>query len=156
MAVAPPVRTKIECTLVPLSAGATASGSISLMASADGSAALHAAVSGDYFDTNNANDTADLVVAVSSTPRSQPPSLLDPAAVAVAVAAVRSASYCSSPSHLCSAPAGALELALDCRHLGSHACGSRRLDSAKFESTWWLHIRITTKSWAWLATRART
>ena len=58
---------KIECTLAPLSAGATASGSISLMASADGSAALHAAVSGDYFDTNNANDTADLVVAVSST-----------------------------------------------------------------------------------------
>lgn len=58
---------KIECTLAPLSAGATVSGSISLMASADGSAALHAAVSGDYFDTNNANDTADLVVAVSST-----------------------------------------------------------------------------------------
>lgn len=58
---------KIECTLAPLSAGATASGSISLMASADGSAALHAAVSGDYFDINNANDTADLVVAVSST-----------------------------------------------------------------------------------------
>lgn len=59
--------TKIECTLAPLTGGATASGSISMMASAEGSASLHAAVSGDYFDTNNANDTADLVVAVSST-----------------------------------------------------------------------------------------
>jgi hypothetical protein len=55
----------IECTLAPLGAGSTASGSISLMASDEGSAALHATVSGDYFDTNNANDTADLVVAVS-------------------------------------------------------------------------------------------
>jgi hypothetical protein len=55
----------IECTLTPLGGGLSASGSLSLMASAEGSAALHAAVSGDYFDTNNANDTADLVVAVS-------------------------------------------------------------------------------------------
>jgi hypothetical protein len=55
----------IECTLAPLSGGATATGSVSLMSSAQGSAALHAAVSGDYYDTNNANDTADLVVAVS-------------------------------------------------------------------------------------------
>jgi hypothetical protein len=55
----------IECTLAPLSAGSTASGSVSLMASDEGSAALHATVSGDYFDTNNDNDTADLVVAVS-------------------------------------------------------------------------------------------
>ena len=55
----------IECTLAPLSGGTTASGSVSLTSSAQGSAALHAAVSGDYFDTNNANDTADLVVAVS-------------------------------------------------------------------------------------------
>jgi metallopeptidase family M12-like protein/uncharacterized protein DUF11 len=57
--------TGIECTLTPLSAGVTASGSVSLTASDEGSAALHAAVSGDYFDTNNANDTADLVIAVS-------------------------------------------------------------------------------------------
>jgi hypothetical protein len=65
----------IECTLAPLSAGATASGSVSLTASGEGSAALHAAVSGDYFDTNNANDTADLVVAVSGVVvrASQPP-----------------------------------------------------------------------------------
>jgi hypothetical protein len=55
----------IECTLAPLTAGATASGSVSLTALDEGSAALHAAVSGDYFDTNNANDTADLVVAVN-------------------------------------------------------------------------------------------
>jgi hypothetical protein len=36
---------------------------------------LHATVSGDYFDTNNANDTADLVVAVSgaSSLATQPP-----------------------------------------------------------------------------------
>ncbi len=54
----------IECTLTALRGGATASGSVSLTASAEGSAALHAAVSGDYFDTNNANDAADLVVAV--------------------------------------------------------------------------------------------
>jgi hypothetical protein len=65
----------IECTLAPLGAGSTASGSISLMASDEGSAALHATVSGDYFDTNNANDTADLVVAVSgaSSLATQPP-----------------------------------------------------------------------------------
>jgi len=64
----------IECTLAPLSAGATASGSVSLTASGQGSAALHAAVSGDYFDTNNANDTADLVVAVSGVAaRASPP-----------------------------------------------------------------------------------
>ena len=55
----------IECTLTPLGAGSTASGSVSLMATAEGSAELHATVSGDYFDTNNTNDTADLVVAVS-------------------------------------------------------------------------------------------
>ena len=64
----------IECTLAPLSAGATASGSVSLTASGQGNAALHAAVSGDYFDTNNANDTADLVVAVSGVAaRASPP-----------------------------------------------------------------------------------
>ena len=65
----------VECTLAPLSAGATASGSLSLAASAEGSAALHAVVSGNYFDTNNANDTADLVVAVSAVASltSQPP-----------------------------------------------------------------------------------
>jgi hypothetical protein len=56
---------QIECTLAPLGPGLAATGSVSLMASAPGSAALHAAVSGDYFDSNNANDTADLVVAVS-------------------------------------------------------------------------------------------
>ncbi|MGH8241033.1 MAG: M12 family metallo-peptidase, partial [Steroidobacteraceae bacterium] len=55
----------IECTLAPLSGGTTATGSVSLTSSAEGNAALHAAVSGNYFDTNNANDTADLVVAVS-------------------------------------------------------------------------------------------
>jgi hypothetical protein len=64
----------IECTLAPLSAGSTASGSLSLMASDAGSAALHATVSGDYFDTNNANDSADLVVAVSAAAlATQPP-----------------------------------------------------------------------------------
>lgn len=65
----------IECTLAPLSAGSSASGSVSLMASDEGSAALHATVSGDYFDTNIANDTADLVVAVSgaSSLATQPP-----------------------------------------------------------------------------------
>jgi hypothetical protein len=57
--------TTVECTLVPLGGGLTASGSVSLMASAAGSATLRASVSGNYFDTNNANDTADLVVAVS-------------------------------------------------------------------------------------------
>jgi hypothetical protein len=57
---------QIECTLAPLAAGIAASGSVSLMASAPGSASLHAAVSGDYYDSNRANDTADLVVAVSS------------------------------------------------------------------------------------------
>jgi len=66
---------QIECTLTPLGAGSTASGSVSLMAAAAGSAELHAAVSGDYFDTNNANDTADLVVAVSGAAvlATQPP-----------------------------------------------------------------------------------
>ena len=35
-------------------------------------------------------------------------------------------------SHPCIAPAaGALESTLDCRHLGSHACGSRRPESAR-------------------------
>ena len=65
----------IECTLAPLGAGSTASGSVSLMASDEGSAALHATVSGDYFDTNNDNDTAELVVAVSgaSSLATQPP-----------------------------------------------------------------------------------
>lgn len=57
---------QIECTLAPLGPGTAATGSVSLMASAPGSAALHAAVSGDYFDPNNANDTADLVVAVGN------------------------------------------------------------------------------------------
>ena len=56
----------IECTLAPLAGGLTASGSVSLMASAAGDAALQARVSGDYFDTNNANDTANLVVAISA------------------------------------------------------------------------------------------
>jgi hypothetical protein len=59
--------TSVECTLVPLGGGLTASGSVSLTASAAGSATLRASVSGNYFDTNNANDTADLVVAVSGT-----------------------------------------------------------------------------------------
>jgi hypothetical protein len=65
----------IECTLTPLGGGSTASGSVSLMAAAEGSAELHATVSGDYFDTNNANDTADLVVAVSGAAvlATQPP-----------------------------------------------------------------------------------
>jgi hypothetical protein len=57
--------TSVECTLVPLGGGLTASGSVSLTAFAAGSATLRASVSGNYFDTNNANDTADLVVAVS-------------------------------------------------------------------------------------------
>lgn len=56
---------QIECTLAPLGPG-IASGSVSLMASAPGSATLRAAVSGDYYDSNSANDTAELVVAVSS------------------------------------------------------------------------------------------
>lgn len=63
--------TQVECTLTPLGPGIAASGSVALMASAPGSAALHATVSGDYFDPNSANDTADLVVAVSSA--SSPP-----------------------------------------------------------------------------------
>jgi hypothetical protein len=58
--------TQIECTLTPLGPGVAASGSVSLMTSEPGSAALHAAVSGNYFDPNSANDTADLVVTVSS------------------------------------------------------------------------------------------
>jgi hypothetical protein len=58
--------TQIECTLSPLGPGISVSGSVSLMASVPGSAALHATVSGDYYDSNAANDTADLVVAVSS------------------------------------------------------------------------------------------
>jgi metallopeptidase family M12-like protein/uncharacterized protein DUF11 len=56
----------IECTLTPLGGGSTASGSVSLTAAAEGSAELHATVSGDYFDTNNDNDTADLIVPVSA------------------------------------------------------------------------------------------
>jgi hypothetical protein len=58
--------TQIECTLAPLGPGIAASGSVSLMATAAGSATLRAAVSGDYYDSNRANDTAELVVAVSS------------------------------------------------------------------------------------------
>jgi hypothetical protein len=67
--------TQIECTLTPLGPGIAASGSVSLMASTPGNAALHAVVSGDYFDPNSANDTADLVVAVSSasSPATAPP-----------------------------------------------------------------------------------
>ncbi len=68
--------TSIECALAPLGGGLAASGSVSLIASAAGDAALHARVSGDYFDTNNANDTADLVVAVSgaaAVATAQPP-----------------------------------------------------------------------------------
>jgi hypothetical protein len=68
--------TGIECTLTPLGGGSTASGSVSLTASTAGSAALRASVSGSYFDTNNANDTADLVIAVSGAAAaavSQPP-----------------------------------------------------------------------------------
>ncbi|HKS55569.1 MAG TPA: M12 family metallo-peptidase [Steroidobacteraceae bacterium] len=57
---------QIECTVAPLGPGIAASGSVSLMASAAGSATLRAAVSGDYYDSNSANDTAELVVAVSS------------------------------------------------------------------------------------------
>jgi hypothetical protein len=66
---------RIECTLAPLGAGSTASGSLSLMAAAEGSAELHATVSGDYFDTDNSNDTSDLVVAVSGAAvlATQPP-----------------------------------------------------------------------------------
>jgi hypothetical protein len=56
--------TEVECTLTPLGGGTTASGSLSLMASAEGSASVHATVSGNYFDTNNANDIANLVVSV--------------------------------------------------------------------------------------------
>jgi len=69
--------TQIECTLPPLGPGIEASGSVSLMASAPGSAALHARVSGDYYDSNTANDTADLVVAVSSA---SSPATADPPA----------------------------------------------------------------------------
>ena len=58
--------TQIECTLSPLGPGISASGSMSVMASEPGSAALHAKVSGDYYDSNAANDTADLVVSVGS------------------------------------------------------------------------------------------
>jgi hypothetical protein len=57
--------TSVECTLTFLGGGLTATGSVSLTASIAGSAALHASVSGRYFDTNNANDTADHVVSVS-------------------------------------------------------------------------------------------
>jgi hypothetical protein len=56
--------TGIECTLTSLSGGATASGSLSLRASSEGNATVHVAVSGDYFDTNNSNDTRTLVVAI--------------------------------------------------------------------------------------------
>jgi hypothetical protein len=69
--------TQIECTLAPLEPGIAASGSVSLMASSPGSTTLHAAVSGDYYDSNSANDTAELVVAVSgaSSPAiAEPPS----------------------------------------------------------------------------------
>lgn len=58
---------RVQCTLTPLSAGATATGSVSLKASTAGSTALHAAVSGDYVDPNSANDTADLTVAVAAS-----------------------------------------------------------------------------------------
>jgi hypothetical protein len=54
----------IECTMTSLGGGATGSGSLSLRAFTEGSATVHAAVSGDYFDTNNANDTRTLVVTV--------------------------------------------------------------------------------------------
>lgn len=66
---------QIECTLAPLGPGSTASGSVSLTASVPGNAALHAAVSGDYFDPNGANDTAELIVTVgsASSPASAPP-----------------------------------------------------------------------------------
>ena len=65
-----------ECTLTPLGGGLTATGSLSLTASTAGSTTLHASVFGSYFDTNNANDTADLVVAVSgvAAPVAQSPS----------------------------------------------------------------------------------
>jgi hypothetical protein len=58
---------RVQCSLTPLSAGATANGSVSLRASAAGSTALHAAVSGDYVDPNSANDTADLTVAIAES-----------------------------------------------------------------------------------------
>jgi hypothetical protein len=57
--------TSVACTLMPLGGGLTASGSVLLTASAAGNATLRASVFGSYFDTNNANDTDDLVVAVS-------------------------------------------------------------------------------------------
>jgi hypothetical protein len=57
---------QIECTLSPLGPGISASGSVSLMASAPGNAAVHAKVSGNYYDANATNDTDDLVVSVSS------------------------------------------------------------------------------------------
>jgi hypothetical protein len=55
----------IECTLASFAGGATASGSLSLTSTAAGNTALRASVSGSYFDTNTANDAADLVVAIS-------------------------------------------------------------------------------------------
>ena len=66
---------QIECTLAPLGPGSTASGSVALTPSVPGNAALHAAVSGDYFDPNGANDTAELIVTVggASSPASAPP-----------------------------------------------------------------------------------
>jgi hypothetical protein len=57
---------RVQCTLGPLAAGASASGTLSLKALAAGSAALHAAVSGDYVDPNAANDTADLMITVGA------------------------------------------------------------------------------------------
>jgi hypothetical protein len=68
--------TSVECTLTPLGGGLTATGSLSLTTSTAGSTTLHASVFGSYFDTNNANDTADLIVAVSgvAAPVAQSPS----------------------------------------------------------------------------------
>lgn len=59
--------TSVECTLAPLGGGQTANGSVSLTASTAGNATVRASVYGSYFDTNNSNDTTDLVVAVSGT-----------------------------------------------------------------------------------------
>jgi len=127
---------QIECTLTPLGPGIAASGSLSLMATAPGHASLHAVVSGDYFDPNTANDTADLVVAVGSTssPATQQ---------SAASGGGGGGGSFGILLFLALAPllrARALESALDCRHLASHACGSRRSENAR-----WLHTRITTR-----------
>ena len=91
---------------------------VSLTASAAGSAALHASVSGSYFDTNNANDTADLVVAVSGAATLASQSAAAGCVRRRRVAAARSACCCSWRWHPCIAPAaGALESPLDCRHV---------------------------------------